>query len=376
MAAFSVTEVEGFMRCRRMWNITSFNRWALSHSGPGNFNLDLGGLCHQALADWTVSRIILPPTDAERENFGEDAIPHISDMPNGWRLPPAHLWELFDIHTAIKIKKIRDRYTARVGMRPKDSELESIFRAHELGHAMMENYENYHGSPLPKHMEFVSPEQEVMVPVEGTEHTCPDCKGKGLIVKPEIHFAKECEGCNGTGKQRHYLKGTLDALVMDVKNRLFIIEHKTYGAKPNEASLKKNFQFTAYIWMLTQLEMDDAKVGGLCYDGMWKRPAPPKGKTIDDLFIRHIEYRNRAQLEKFAYHLPGRLKAMASIPQVPIPSDHPELYTTVPWKGCFDCTVSDLCMAMERGENPKYTIDNFYEPREKDDPIGVGSLEE
>jgi hypothetical protein len=374
MTTFGVTEVESFLRCRRNWNITSFNRWALSHSGPGNLALDLGGLIHKSLADWTVRRIILPPTQEARDEFGDDAVPQIVDMPEGWRLPQAHLSELFDIHTAIKLQRLRERYRARVGVKPKDSELASIFEAHELGQAMMINYEEYHGSPLPKHMKFVSPEQEVMVPVPGTAHKCKPCDGTGYILNTSINVREQCSECHGGGEIYHYLKGTLDALVMDTKDRLFIIEHKTYGSRPNEGALRKNWQFTAYIWLLTKLEM--GSVGGLCYDGMWKRKVPPKGKTMEDMFIRHIEHRNQSQLDKFEYHLSATLNNMDRIPQVPLLGDHPELYITVPWKGCFDCTVSDLCTAMERGENPKYTYENFYEPREKDDPIGVGATED
>lgn len=372
MATFSVTEVESFLRCRRNWNITSFNRWSLSHGGPGNINLDLGSLVHRALADWTVHRIIIPPSEADVDAFGEDAVPRILDMPSSWSLGPAPLSELFGVHTAMRIHRLEQKYKARVGVKPGKNELATIYEAHELGSAMMENYEAYHGSPLPKHMKFVSPEQEVAVPVKGTEHDCPVCKGKGAIIRTDIQARRECPDCNGTGKQYHWLKGTLDALVLDIKDRLFIIEHKTYGARPNAASLARNWQFTAYIWLLTQLDM--GPVGGLCYDGMWKRKVPPKGKTMEDMFIRHIEHRNNTQLQKFEYHLVTKLNEMARIPQVPIPTDHPDLWTTVPWKGCFDCTVSDLCTAMERGENPKYTIENFYEPREKDDPIGVGGL--
>lgn len=374
MAAFSVTEVEGWLRCRRMWNITSFNRWSLSHSGPGNPNLDLGSLIHKSLADWTIGRIVLPPSPQDVELFGEGAMPRIVDAPDGWTLGGAKLPILFNVHTAQKIHNIEQKYLARVGVRPNTSELASLYTANELGEAMMTNYEAYHGSALPKHMKFVSPEQEVMVPVKGTEHKCPICDGKKFIINTAIHARIECPNCQGTGIELHYLKGTLDALVMDTKDRLFIIEHKTYGARPNEASLKKNWQFTAYIWMLHELNM--GRVGGLAYDGMWKRPAPPKGKTMDDLFLRHIEYRNKAQLDKFAYHLPSKLNAMAAIPQVAISSDHPDLYTTVPWKGCFDCTVRDLCDSMERGENAQHVIDTSYEPREKDDPIGIGATDD
>lgn len=326
MATFSVTERATYKRCRRKWELSSQNRRNLQPSTAVSKSLDLGALVHKSLASWLVE-------------------------------PRADLTMLWLHHSSARLEELKQNYRQVTGgANPSDEELAGVLDIFELGLAMMTNYQAYHKSPVPKRMRFCSPEQEVVVPIPGTEHVCRDCAwapANPLVGKP-------CASCNDTGMQRHYLRGTLDGLLQDAQDRLYVLEHKTFGRRPNADVLDTQDQFLAYLWLIRELKI--GKVAGVAYDGMWKRAKPPRGSTMDDLFIRTILHRSPPELDEFGEDLAKEVNEMAG---------DPPIYTNRVWQGCYDCSYEKLCRAMSRGEDVGFIERTQFQERSRDSSLGV-----
>lgn len=345
MATFSVTDRGTFRRCRRRWDYSSNMRKNLTNVGSGPEPLELGGLIHRALADW----IVIWQEDqnaAQRENM---------------------LRSLFAMCAAQRQQEIIESFKERTGRTEiPEGFLDSLHNVVNLGLDMMANYQAFHKSPLPAHMSFASPEQEVLVPVPGTEHRCNSCfrvasendNSSGVWLK--FPARKDCEDCNGTGFLYHYLSATLDGLTQDEKDWLYVLEHKTYEQRPKPMDLAMNDQFTGYCWVVRELKI--GKVAGVAYDGMWKRSEPPKymqrerraGK-MDDLFIRKVLRKSDEELDEWGRNLALEITEMAN---------NPEIYPNVPWQGCSDCNFQEICYMQMRGEDPSNLIKLKYQPRE------------
>jgi hypothetical protein len=331
VVTFSVTERATYKRCRRKWHLSSQNRRNLQPSTSVSKSLDLGALVHKSLASWLVE-------------------------------PTADLSNLFLKHASDRLEELKQNYRAVTGgANPSNEELGPLLDIFELGHDMMANYQEYHGSPVPKRMRFCSPEQEVVVPIPGTQHPCETCIGNG-----KFNFI-DCTACAGTGLVPHYLRGTLDGLLQDGQDRLYVLEHKTYGRRPNQDMLDTNDQFLAYLWVVRELNI--GKVAGVAYDGMWKRSKPPRGSTMDDLFTRTILSRARAELDEFGVDLAKEANEMAG---------DPPIYTNRRWEGCYDCSYEKLCRAMSCGEDVGHIERTQYVERKPESSLGVyvGQAEE
>jgi PD-(D/E)XK nuclease superfamily len=259
-------------------------------------------------------------------------------------------------HSSIRLEELKANYRAVTGgANPSDEELSGVLDIFELGLAMMTNYQEHHGSPVPKRMRFCSPEQEVVVPIPGTEYACPDCMngvgtGRSFV----------CTGCNGTGLAQHYLRGTLDGLLQDNQDRLYVLEHKTFGRRPNADVLDTQDQFLAYLWIIRELGI--GKVAGVAYDGLWKRAKPPRGSSMEDLFIRTILHRSQAEMDEFGENLAKEANEMAG---------NPPIYTNRVWQGCYDCSYEKLCRAMSRGEDVGLIERTQFVERSRDTSLGV-----
>lgn len=273
--------------------------------------LELGTLVHQALAMW-----LLDDKTALLDHFRTAALNENN--------------------------RIIDAYKNLVGTIPTEEEMQPFFDGVELGMAMMQNYEKRWGEPLPSGFKLVYPEQEVQVAIPGTPH---------------------------------YLKSRLDGLVQDTNGKFYVLEHKTYGNRPNEIDLEMNDQFLAYLWILKQIDL--GPIGGIAYDGMWKRAQPPKGSTLNDLFLRTTLYRNEAELEEFGAFLSGEaieiallMDRSAYINEANLLENgvvnhengttdegQPEfvdvhMYPNRRWEGCRDCGFKELCLRQSRNEDP------------------------
>jgi hypothetical protein len=313
----------------------------LTGIGAGPEPLELGSLLHRALADWIVDYFdeddLLVSVEAKRPNY---------------------LTALFIRHATQRQQEITKTFEETTGRPITTNELDSLHNVVELGLAMTRNYQDHHKSPLPEHMKFASPEQEVLIPVPGTEHICKNCKGTGKTVL--FPGKQNCKECEGKGTKYHFLSATLDGLLQDSRDRLLILEHKTYENRPKLIDLQMNDQFTGYCWVVTQLNI--GKVVGIAYDGMWKREKPPKymqkekrAGTMDDLFIRKILPKSEAEIEQWGINLAKEINEMAN---------NPPIYPNVPWQGCSDCNFIEPCLMEMHGEDPSALIKLKYGQRE------------
>ncbi len=309
----SVTEVQSFDRCNRVWQLTSFNGQSLT---PMRHSPALAGgtLFHQTLADW-----LLHP-----------------------ELDPT---QICDVHFAKMYDAAREQYRATNGFYPMGRELGEVAETGVLIKAMMGNYRDYYTTPLPEGFTCIMPEQTMVVDIPGALSVCKECKG----------FA--CDVCN-SGYVQHQLEGTFDAIIADRNGKVFVLDHKTYGARPKVSTIENAFQFRCYVWATRQLGIDN--VVGFLYDGAFKRLAPPRGKTMDDLFFRMPVTYNEAQMDEIGAFLAQKACMM---------------YDTTPtsallnfnrrWEGCWDCRVEELCTAISRSEDIDWLINERYTHRER-----------
>lgn len=353
MSKFSVTDRRTFRRCRRQWDFSSNARQNLTGVGAGPEQLELGSLIHRALADWIL---------------------HYSQEPKEATVK-GYLLALFLEHTTRRQEEIKASFTEKHGYEPTKQMLVPLLNVTSLGMNMMMNYQEHHKTPIPSNMTFASPEQEVEIPVPGTEHPCITCFGSGLISQVETYLDKDgvirhkvdkCLECEGRGKQFHYLTATLDGLLQDRNNKLYVLEHKTYENRPQYQALTMDDQFSGYAWVVRKLNI--GTVGGVAYDGMWKREKPPEkglkdqstGKwrkaTLDDLFIRKTIQKSDMLLDAWEENLTNEILDMAQ---------DPSIYPNVPWQGCLsDCAFVEPCTMLMNGEDPSRLIEVKYVQRE------------
>jgi len=310
-----------------MWDYTSFNRMSLQPlmTKPA---FTLGTAIHGALEDWLISN-------------GE-----------------ADLNTLY-YNRALQItQQAIDNYKSLVGAAPSPSELTGLFEALQLGKAMMHNYQDHYKTPIDyKQYHLVQTEQTISIPIEGSLGRCEVCLGHGrilLLPTERSEVTDECTNCNGTGKVQNYLEATLDAIIADKRDRLLPLDHKTYNSHPNKLSLEMNFQFIAYEWAVTKLNI--GPVIGFAYDGMWKRDGTGKNQTPDTLFHRDILMYKQAELYEFEQSLISIVTEM---------SNDPIIVKHVPWNGCFDCGFVNLCRAQSQANGYQQMLTSRYIHRPK-----------
>lgn len=299
----SVTEREEFKRCRRRWDYSSDNRQGLQPITPG-VSLSLGTLIHAALADWTTQ---------------------CYSKANGGRmvLQPPDLVTIFMQRGNEAVDAAKVNYQKNVGLAPNDSELASLYESIELGMAMMKNYQDQWAWPYTAGWSLYSTEQEFTIKIPGTDH---------------------------------YLKGRMDGVIVDAHSRLWIVEHKTYSMRPKQQTLDNNNQFLAYLWVLNEWVGDNLRVGGIAYDGMWKKAKPSKNEPLESLFCRLLLTRSAYELKEFEQHLTMEVMDMANDPSV---------YYNRRWEGCFDCGYETLCTAQSKGDDVGYALTHFTKRQEE-----------
>lgn len=325
---FSVTERGSFRRCRRKAVLTSKNG---QHLGPmfSPLSLNVGTIVHRAHQLWL-------------ERPDTSLIAHA-------------------MQASVEAQaQVRENYYRQVGTYPSDGEMLITHESVDMALTMCENYEIKYGTPLPPEYKLLAAEQKVRVPVLGTEHKCVECRGTGTYIVEglELHT---CPACDGSGTARHMLEGKLDGLIQHTSGRIDVLEHKTYGARPNRTVMQMNDQFIAYLWLVQQLGFNAHLDSCIAYDGLWRRDKVPRGRTFDDLFARYTLTRTPDELKEFARFLPLELNDMAHL------YAHPETaYINRQWLGCNDCGVIDLCVAMSRKEDTTALLTTKYTKRTDD----------
>lgn len=323
---FSVTERQAFMRCRQAWDWASYNRQGYSRivSKPA---LSTGHLWHATQAEWSLH-------------------------------PEADPLDLCIELAQNELEVIQKAYLERIGAPISDIELEPFLDGVSMVRAMVTNYKRRWGQPLPDGFTMVSPEQTCVIPIPNTEHDCERCQGTGVYDfggDGTGSSEERCPVCDFDNRYQipHYLSGTLDGLIADDYGRVFVLERKTYGMRPKIEVLNMQDQFLAYLWILRELKV--GVVGGLAYDGAWKRKEPPRGSTLEDLFIRVLLTRNENELDRFTSQLTSLAMEMGN-PNTPI-------YINRRWDGCWDCDFIEPCIAQERGENYLHLLNTYFMAR-------------
>lgn len=225
--------------------------------------------------------------------------------------------QLFTHTASLELEEMKKSYKVNVGVAPSPKELDSYYEHVDLGLDMIANYKTMWGSPIPDGFRLVQSEQTMLLQVPGTDHE---------------------------------LQGSLDGLLVDDRDNYYILERKTYGSRPRIDVLNSNDQFLAYCWALDQLLDGRGRVGGVVYDGLWKRKLERK-RTLDQLFYRTVLLRPQVEIEQFGRYLKEELEDMAD-PNV-------RIYLNRQWLGCFDCPFDRLCTAESRGEDVEQVRRNY-----------------
>jgi hypothetical protein len=305
---FSVTEIQSFKRCRRQWQYGSFNRMGITPIIQPKPYLDLGTMVHKTLAYWT-----------EKPDLG------VHDDGT-----PITLRQVFMTIATQHRKAVVDKYVNATGQQPTSEEMDPLLDAIVMGAAMADNYQTYYAHPLPPHLKFCKPEQEILIPIPGTEH---------------------------------YLKARLDALAQDRRDNLYVVERKTYSNRPDLNLLQVSDQFIGYIWCAQQLDV--GPVIGLAYDGLWKRATPPqrpKKLTIADLFCRTLIAPSQNMVDEYGAELARTVMEMAN---------NPYIYKNRVWQGCWDCSFEQLCRSQSEGDDIEYILRTQYTTRTEDDASDI-----
>lgn len=340
----SVTEVQSFKRCRRQWDYGSLNRQGITPILQPKPYLDLGTMIHKTLAYWTEKPV---------NNDGS----------------PINLRHVFLAIAYQHRQTAVEKYVKATGHTPTDEEMQPLDDAIVLGACMAENYQAHYGVPLPPHLTFCSPEQEILVPIPGTDHDCTECNGTGGIESgvqpyfPRLPAYTKCETCNGTGVVPHYLKARLDALAQDTQGSIYVVERKTYDKRPDLYLLEVSDQFIGYVWTAQQLNL--GPVIGIAYDGLWKRATPPqrpKKLTLEDLFVRTIIPPAQDEVDEYGTELARTVVDMAN---------NPYIYKNRQWQGCWDCSFEQLCRTQSQKGDVEFILAAQYTKRTEEDTADI-----
>lgn len=311
-----VTERPEYKRCRRRWRFGSRNRMGLTPIIPATA-LSLGTYVHAALAAWRDDANINP-----KVAFMQAAATARADAIAAYR--------------------------EQVGAGISDSEIVKIDDAILMGVFMVENYQRHWGSALPADFRTIAQEQRVAVPIPGTEHTEEWLWDNDL--QDVVHHKYD-------RVHYHYLEGRLDGIIQDKRDRIYVLDSKTYNQRPKDYDLHTSDQFTAYTWILKQLDFG-YPIAGVAYDGLWKRAAVPKivdGRkgTLADLFLRtRIEF-GPEELLDFEYELASEALEMAG---------NPAIFKNRSSDGSchWGCGFDPLCLAVTRGEDVSHVLKTRY----------------
>lgn len=341
----SVTEVQSFKRCRRQWEYGSFNRMGITPIIQPKPYLDLGTMVHQTLAYWMQNPALHTPNGVQS------------------------LRVVFITIASQHRKGVIEKYQRATGTLPTLEELAPLDDAITLGTAMMSNYQEYYKQPLPEHLRFCSPEQEMLLPIPGTEHDCPRCDGKGILYdRFGLVDESSCTGCNGAGTIYHYLKARLDGLAQDVAGNLYVVENKTYDKRPDLNLLEANDQFIGYVWCAQQFAAQlpgNPPVVGIAYNGLWKRATPPtrpKKLELSDLFVRTIITPSQDEVDEYGEELARTVMEMANDPYI---------YKNRVWQGCWDCSFEHLCRTQSQKGDVELILNTQFTRRTEEDTSDI-----
>jgi hypothetical protein len=322
----SNSEIEAFLRCRRMWNFESYNRMNLRTKGPiPHLAFYVGDICHRILE----AQIL------------EGHRPDIAGI------------------VGRAEQEAEDRYRELVGVGWSSDERDLLNDSRDLVTGIMNHYFNHWGAinPLGDDFEYLHAEVTFRVQIPGTEH---------------------------------HLLGTIDGIARHESGELYLVEHKTTSVgfpKPEELQIARQLQL--YTWaarILYGKPISGVVYDGILKkvpvlprvlkDGSLSRQAVATTPALfrkaiqvlnlneadyedvisnlrDDYFFRRYTIRfTQKSLDLFGEQLRAVVTDMAN-PELP-------LYPNVSWQGCWDCRFRDLCAATQMGEDVSPLIELNY----------------
>lgn len=368
----SPSDMSAFLSCRFKWDLSSPNRQSLRHRSSPRFYLTAGTALHAAM----------------------------QVMADGY-------WTLTDPVSVAKevINKERDAkveaYKHEYGFKPWAQELEKFETDAEFTLDLVEQY-----------FEQYPPGHEL------------DDQGLTYIATEVPYKIDITEHLDNPGRQVFFV-GTIDGVAVDNDDRVFIVENKSYSAKPESDDLMFHFQSTGYAVAIEMLTGQPI-TGGL-YNGVAKKLIkPPKvlksGKisvdkrqsTTTQEFLKtcrmlgqnpsHPDYSEFFQFlqarelagdtrffyrEKFFYNEDQKRTWTEDFYKVANEMvGNPRIYRTIPYNGCgrqgSDCWYSDVCRSAHSGGDVDYILDKRYtigsygtfQEVQGIEPKPVGSMEE
>jgi len=335
----SVTDRGGFLRCRRAWYHLSTCGLALDSNRPPAIALSLGTAVHAGLGANADGK---PWREAVLEDLRRNR------------------------------EESHEAYHKKVGVPMSKEEDLVLTDSEKMAVALLEHYFEHYTEERPLGPEF-------------------------RYIRSEITFEIPVVTANGV---EHVLAGTFDGLaVHEPTGEIWLVEHKTYSAKPSEEALGYDDQLTGYAWATKMLF--GVQVRGALYDGLMKKlPIKPRellnGNTSKEWIdttakLYRATLAERGQDEKDYADILGRLDLRDREPQNPfftrfkvyIPQHSVEVwgqnlpremldmqavvdskgelaYPNRPWSGCWDCDMQDLCKAIQFGDDVDAIIRNNY----------------
>lgn len=346
---FSISDVMTFLQCREKWDLSSPNRQSIRHKAAPRMYLTTGTALHKAIEE-NAKRGLGYATVSPREAA--------EDFLDQERLAQSE---------AIK---------ASTGFDPWPLELEDFDRESDFTLRLVDQYFEHYGTENP-------------LADQGLEY---------LAVEVPFKIDMSAE----LGIPDSYFVGTFDGIARDADDRLFLVENKTYSAKPDLQDLQMHFQTTGYAvaWqMLTGIPLTGALYNGVAKK-LIKEPRRLKsgslstdvsqqttlaryisamqsdGLSLDDpkyakilqklrdidrqgdtrFFYREKFYFNETQITSWWVEFAKIVLTMAN---------HPDIYRTVPYNGCgkqgADCWWRDVCFAKHTGKDVDMLLEDRYE---------------
>lgn len=345
---FSVSDVMTFLTCREKWDISSPNRQSIRHIATPRMYLTTGTALHNAIEaqeKFAAGYTSLSPLKAAEDYLQQERL--------------------------AKVEAI----TAETGAPPWFNEMEKWDEDAAFAKALIKQYFEHYGEENP-------------------------LADQGLrYIATEVPFKIDISEL--VGIEDAWFVGTFDGIAADENEGLWLVENKSYSAKPDLQDLMVHFQTTGYAvaWqMLTGVALTGALYNGVAKK-LIKEPRVLKsgslsadvsqqttlaryisamqrvGTSLDDpkyaailekleeidrqgdtrFFFRELFYFNETQIENWTTEFCDIVKEM---------TDEPRIYRTVPYNGCgktgSDCWYRDVCFAKHTGQDVQELLDKRY----------------
>lgn len=272
-------------------------------------------------------------------------------------------WEVFDLQCRQEIKRITSEY------KPWPEQLEQYTRLHDLGIAMLQEYERW-SQHHDRHLTVIDTERAGFIPI--TRRFGRSNRVIGL----------------------YYVR--FDGIVRDDAGHLWVMEHKTCGRWWTEAMLMLDEQITAYTWaaqywygepvagvLLNCLLKEAVKDPMILKSGEPTRALNLLGYVTADRYRAVVQnwtdahkaaYEYLLQRERHEGHPTIRREAIARSPHqvalqherivdqfVAMHRDREHVAHPSPSFTCGSCPVYDLCVQIEEGADWRTTAKLLYE---------------